>query len=192
MRKGMVARKTSETDIKLSLCLEGDGTLQGDSGSGFLNHMLQQLVKHGGFSLKIEVQGDYEVDNHHTVEDLGLCVGKAFLEALGDKKGIARYASLALPLDEALVLCVVDVSGRPGLFYDVDFTTEKIGEFDTELVQVFWQAFAIEARVTLHIRKLAGENSHHLAEAVFKGMARVLKSAVRIESKDIPSSKGVL
>ncbi len=192
MRKGMVARKTSETDIKLSLCLEGDGNLQGDSGSGFLNHMLQQLVKHGGFNLQMEVQGDYEVDNHHTVEDIGLCLGKAFFEALGDKKGIARYASLALPLDEALVLCVVDVSGRPGLFYDVDFTTEKIGEFETELVQVFWQAFAIEARVTLHIRKLAGENSHHLAEAVFKGMARVLKSAVKIESKDIPSSKGVL
>jgi len=192
IRKAKADRKTNETDITMELVLDGDGIMQGISGIGFLDHMLVLLTKHGGFRLSLKAHGDIIVDNHHTVEDIGLCLGQVFSEALGDKVGINRYASLTIPMDETLVLCSVDISGRPGLYYDVGFNTEKIGQFDTELVEVFWQAFASTARITIHIRKLAGGNSHHVAEAIFKGMGRVLKGASRIEGKELPSSKGVL
>lgn len=192
LRKGYIERKTSETDIKLELQLDGNGSFQGDSQIGFLNHMLVLLCRHGGFGLALDANGDIDVDGHHTVEDIGLCLGEAYLMALDDKIGISRYASLALPMDEALILCAVDISGRPGLYYEVDYQSEKIGEFDTELVQVFWHAFAGAAKMTIHIRQLAGENSHHVAEAVFKGMGRVLKAAAKIDGEELPSSKGVL
>jgi len=192
-RKGIAERETLETSIKCEISLEGEGTLRGGLSSiGFFDHMLALLARHGGFDLTVEARGDKEVDFHHTVEDTGLCLGQAFLKALGKKEGIARYASLALPMDEALVLCAVDISGRPGLYYDVGFPTGKIGEFDSELVEVFWKAFAVSAGITAHIRLLAGTNSHHIAEAVFKGMARVLKEAAGIEGRGVPSTKGVI
>jgi imidazoleglycerol-phosphate dehydratase len=192
MRKGYVERKTLETDIKLDLQLDGDGILQGKSQIGFLDHMLVLLCRHGGFSLNLEAWGDINVDGHHTTEDIGLCLGEAYLKALGDKVGINRYASLILPMDEALILCAIDISGRPGLYYEVDYQSEKVGEFDTELIQVFWQAFANTAKMTIHVRQLAGENSHHVAEAVFKGMGRVLRTAAKVDGDQLPSSKGVL
>ena len=192
LRKGFVERKTNETDIKIELNLDGDGIMQGSSGIGFMDHMLELLARHGNMRLSIGVHGDYKVDDHHTVEDIGLCLGMAFQQALGDKKGIARYASLALPMDEALILCAVDISGRPGLYYDVNFSSEKIGQFDSQLIEVFWQAFASTAKITLHIRKLAGSNAHHIAEAVFKAAARILKGAIKVEGREIPSSKGVI
>ncbi len=191
-RKGFVERSTKETQIKVSLLLDGAGKFTGTSGVGFLDHMLDLLSKHSGFTLELEAQGDLQVDDHHTVEDIGLSLGQAFQEAVGDKRGITRYASLALPMDEALVLCALDISGRPGFYYQVDFNTEKIGQFDSQLVEEFWQAFVNEAKVTLHIRELAGRNSHHLAEAIFKGMGRILRKAVTIEGKELPSTKGVL
>jgi len=192
LRKGFVERKTNETDIKLELNLDGDGIMQGSSGIGFMDHMLELLARHGGMRLSLGVHGDYKVDDHHTVEDIGLSLGMAFQQALGDKKGIARYNSLILPMDEALLMCAVDISGRPGFYYDVDFASEKIGQFDSQLVEVFWEAFANTAKITLHMRKLAGSNSHHVAEAVFKAAGRALKGATRIEGREIPSSKGVL
>lgn len=192
MRTASVARKTAETDINLTLTLEGAGALQGKSGSGFFDHMLTLFCKHSGFDLTLAASGDTEVDFHHTVEDIGLCLGEAYLAALGDKSGISRYASLFLPMDEALVLCAVDISGRPGLYFDIDFISEKIGEFDTELVREFWQAFANSARMTIHLKQIAGVNSHHVAEAVFKGMGRALQSAAAITGSSLPSSKGVL
>jgi imidazoleglycerol-phosphate dehydratase len=192
LRRGAVERKTKETAVTLELSLTTEGSLQGTSGIGFLDHMLELLVKHSGFQLQLEAVGDQEVDFHHTVEDLGLCLGEAFRQSLGDKKGIVRYASLALPMDEALVLCAVDLSGRPGYYASLVFPTEKIGQFDSQLIEVFWRAFVQEAKATLHLRQLAGENSHHLAEAVFKGVGRILREAVRIKGQAIPSSKGVL
>ncbi|MDX9871580.1 MAG: imidazoleglycerol-phosphate dehydratase HisB [Clostridia bacterium] len=192
MRKGSVVRSTNETDINLELSLEGDGALQGKSGIGFFDHMLTLFCKHSGFGLTLQASGDTGVDFHHTVEDLGLCLGEAYLRALGDKAGISRYASLFLPMDEALVLCAVDISGRPGLYFEIEFTCEKIGEFDTELVREFWLAFANTAKITIHLKQMAGLNSHHVAEAVFKGMGRALKAAAEISGGGIPSSKGVL
>lgn len=192
LRQGYVERKTFETDIKLELSLDGKGEFQDSSQIGFLDHMLVLLCRHSGFDLNIEASGDTNVDGHHTVEDLGLCLGEAFQKALGDKLGICRYDSIFLPMDEALVLCAVDIGGRAGLYYEVDYPSEKIGEFDTELVQVFWQAFASTAKITIHLRQFAGRNSHHIAEAVFKGMGRVLKNAVKIDGNDLPSSKGVI
>lgn len=192
MRKAFVERNTLETKIKAELVLDGDGCLEGTSTIGFLDHMLNLLCKHGAFSLSLQVRGDTHIDFHHTVEDIGLCLGEAFLRALGNKAGINRYASLALPMDEALVLCAVDICGRPGLYFEVGFFSGKIGDFDTELVQVFWQAFASTAAITMHIRRLAGANSHHLAEAVFKGAGRVLREAARIEGDQLPTTKGVL
>lgn len=192
LRKGYVERKTLETDIKLELMLDGSGKMQGSSQIGFLDHMLVLLARHGDLDLNITAAGDTNVDDHHTVEDIGLCLGEAFQKALGDKLGINRYDSVILPMDEALVLCAVDISGRAGLYYQVDYPSEKIGNFDTELVQVFWQAFASTAKITLHIRQMAGENSHHIAEAVFKGMGRVLKGAGKIDGSNLPSSKGVI
>lgn len=191
-RRGSVERATKETNIKLELSLEEDGLYQGSSGIEFLDHMLELWLKHSGFHLKLEAQGDLGVDYHHTVEDIGLCLGKAFNEALGEKRGIVRYGSIILPMDEALVLCAVDLSGRVGFYENLTFPTEKIGTFDCQLIKVFWQAFAQEAKVTLHLRQLAGENSHHLAEAVFKGVGKILREAVRQEGQDIPSSKGIL
>ncbi len=192
LRKGFVERKTNETDIKLELNLDGDGIMQGSSGIGFMDHMLELFARHGNIRLNIGVHGDYKVDDHHTVEDIGLSLGLAFQQALGDKKGIARYASLTLPMDEALILCAVDISGRPGLYFNAEFSSEKIGQFDSQLIEVFWQAFASSAKITLHIRQLAGSNSHHIAEAVFKAAGRVLKGAAKVEGREIPSSKGVL
>jgi imidazoleglycerol-phosphate dehydratase len=191
-RKGYLERKTRETEIRIELLLDGKGSFRGESGIGFFDHMLELFCKHSGFSVNLQARGDLDVDQHHTVEDVGLCLGQALFQALGDKKGIKRYASLALPMDEALVLCAVDISGRPGLFSELHFSSEKIGNFDSELVEEFWKAFAAEAKLTLHIRQLAGKNSHHLAEATFKGVARVLNEACRITGTDLPSSKGVL
>ncbi|NLO75553.1 MAG: imidazoleglycerol-phosphate dehydratase HisB [Clostridia bacterium] len=192
MRKGFVERTTKETAIKVELVLDEEGVFQGSSGIGFLDHMLELLIKHSGFKLRLEASGDLGVDAHHTVEDIGLCLGQAFRESLGDKKGIVRYGSLILPMDEALVLCAVDLSGRTGFYSSLNFPTEKIGTFDCQLIQVFWQAFIQEAKITLHLQQLAGENSHHLAEAVFKGIGRILKQAVKVEGDKIPSSKGLL
>lgn len=192
LRKAAVQRKTTETDITLELVLDSEGAMRGSSGIGFLDHMLVLFAKHGGFNLSLEAYGDSDVDDHHTVEDIGLCLGQAFSQALAGKEGLRRYASLALPMDETLVLCAVDISGRPGLYYDVAFQSEKIGQFDSELVEVFWKAMAGAAAITIHLRRLAGSNSHHTAEAIFKGMGRVLQEAARIEGKGFPSSKGVL
>lgn len=191
-RKGYVERKTLETDIKLELTLDGSGKMQGSSQIGFLDHMLALLARHGDLDLNLTAAGDTHVDDHHTVEDIGLCLGEAFQKALGDKIGINRYDSVMLPMDEALVLCAVDISGRAGLYCQVDYPSEKIGNFDSELVQVFWQAFVSTARITVHIRQIVGENSHHIAEAVFKGMGRVLKGAGKIDGSNLPSSKGVI
>lgn len=191
-RKGFVERTTKETVIKLELILQEEGSLQGSSGIEFLDHMLELMTKHSGFQLQLEASGDVGVDFHHTVEDLGLCLGQALREALGNKKGITRYGSVVLPMDEALVLCAVDLSGRPGFYAELSFPTEKIGRFDSQLIKVFWQAFAQEAKLTLHLQQLAGENSHHLAEAVFKGVGRILREAVKVEGQSIPSSKGFL
>lgn len=191
-RVGRVERVTTETSIRLELELDGAGVLEGKSGIGFFDHMLTLWARHGGFSLKLEAQGDLEVDDHHTVEDVGICLGRAFREALGDKKGIARYASLALPMDEALVLCAIDISGRAGFYPRVDLPAAKIGNFDSQLVLEFWRAFVAEAAITVHVRQLAGQNTHHVAEAIFKGMGQVMKRAVSIEGRELPSTKGVL
>lgn len=191
-RRGYLERKTRETQIEIELLLDQEGCFEGESGIGFFDHMLELFAKHSGFSLKLKVKGDLDVDQHHTVEDVGICMGQAFFQALGDKKGINRYASLALPMDESLVLCAVDISGRSGLFFELGFNSEKIGNFDSELVEEFWKAFSGQAQITLHIRKLTGGNSHHLAEAVFKGVARVLKQAAAVTGNTLPSTKGVL
>lgn len=191
-RRGYLKRETRETKVEIELLLDGEGHFEGESGIGFFDHMLELFAKHSGFSLKFKAKGDLNVDQHHTVEDVGICLGQALFQALGDKIGISRYASLALPMDESLVLCAVDISGRGGLFFDLDFSSEKIGTFDSELIEEFWKAFAGHAQITLHIRKLAGKNSHHLAEATFKGAARVLKEAAAITGYTLPSSKGVL
>ncbi len=192
LRTGCVERRTTETAIKLQLVLAQEGFFQGSTGIGFFDHMLELLMKHSGFQLSLEAEGDLQVDFHHIVEDVGLCLGEAFRQAVGEKKGIIRYGSIALPMDEVLLLCAVDISGRSGFYYDVDIPTEKIGQFDSQLVQVFWQAFVQEAKLTLHLKKLAGENSHHIAEGVYKGVGRILREAVKVEGQAIPSSKGVL
>lgn len=195
MRASRVTRNTSETKIQLELCLDGSGKSEIKSGCGFLDHMLTAFARHGRFDIILSCDGDLEVDYHHTVEDIGICLGKAFSEALGDMKGIVRYGNMILPMDEALVLAAVDISGRSCLSFDCNFATEKIGKFDTELVKEFWLAFIRTAGITLHIRKIAGENSHHIAEAVFKAAARAISSAVRKDERfpdEIPSTKGVL
>ena len=195
-RTAEVIRRTGETDISAAVNLDGNPADSDIStGVGFLNHMLDLLSRHGGMELRISCQGDTDVDDHHSTEDIGIALGQAIAKALGDKKGIKRYASLALPMDEALVLCALDISGRGGLFYDVEFLTEKIGTFDTELVEEFMNSLAMNAGITLHLRKLAGTNSHHIAEACFKGLARALREAVSEDARfksSIPSTKGVL
>ena len=195
MRKSEIKRTTKETDVMLSLNLDGTGKNNIDTGCGFLNHMLELFSAHGRFDLDITCKGDTDVDDHHTVEDVGICLGQAFLEALGDKKGIFRYGDTTLPMDDALILSAVDFSGRNYLGYDLAPLSEKIGTFDTELAEEFWMAFTREAKCTLHIRKLAGINSHHIVEGSFKSVARSLRKAVAIDaaaSDEVPSTKGVL
>ena len=196
MRTAELKRKTAETDIEINVNLDGDSANSViDSGVGFLDHMLTLLSRHGAMELKVLCKGDTQVDDHHSVEDIGIALGTAVREALGDKTGIRRYASIALPMDEALVLCALDISGRGGLYYEVPFLTEKIGTFDTELVEEFMHAFAQNAGFTLHLQKLAGRNSHHVAEACFKGLGRAMREAVSNDPREagrIPSTKGVL
>ena len=185
-------RVTKETSIAVAIELDGSGVADVSTGLPFFDHMLEQLGKHGGFDLKVAAQGDLDVDAHHTVEDVGIVIGSVLREALGDKRGIRRYASLLLPLDEALVQVALDVSGRPFLVYDVQHETERIGTFDPQLAEVFWRAFAHAAGVTLHLRTLSGRNGHHVIEACFKGVARCLRDAVRIDGTEVPSTKGTL
>lgn len=195
MRRSEIKRKTAETDISLTLELDGSGKSRVDTGMGFLDHMLTLFAAHGGFDLDVACKGDLNVDGHHSAEDIGIALGDAFREALGDKRGIRRYGSMLLPMDEALVLCAADISGRGLLRWSVDFPTEKIGSFDTELVKEFFLAFVRRADMTLHFRELDGENSHHIAEAAFKGFGRALAQAVSIDPGrpgDVPSTKGVL
>lgn len=195
MRNAEISRKTAETDIRLSLNLDGDGTSKIDTGCGFLDHMLTLFARHGRFDLTVECKGDTWVDDHHTVEDVGIVLGSAFAEALGNKKGICRYGDTILPMDESLILSAVDLSGRAYLGYALDIPTEKVGTFDTELCEEFWLAFVRTSASTLHIRQLAGKNSHHIIEGTFKSVARSLRDAVAIDplfANDIPSTKGVL
>ena len=195
MRNAEISRKTAETDISLSLELDGRGASEINSGCGFLDHMLTLLARHSKFDLKLNCQGDTYVDYHHTTEDIGIALGQAFKAALGDKKGIERYADTCLPMDEALILSAVDISGRNVLRYNVEIPTQKVGDFDTELCEEFWNAFVREAGVTLHIRMLDGTNSHHIIEGIFKSVARSLRKAAAIDEEfkdEIPSTKGVL
>ena len=195
MRTATITRRTNETDIALKLELDGGGESQISTGVGFLDHMLTLLARHGRFDLELTCKGDTWVDDHHSVEDIGIALGQAFAQALGDKRGVRRYASLCLPMDEALILCAVDLSGRGGYYEDLAIPTEKIGSFDSQLVYEFMEAFAVNARVTLHLRKLAGRNSHHIAEGAFKALARALREAVSIDPEfqnEIPSTKGTL
>ena len=195
MRNATVERKTAETDILLSLTLDGSGTGEIDTGCGFLDHMLTLFARHGRFDLSVRCRGDVEVDYHHTAEDIGISLGKAFADALGDKRGIVRYGDTTLPMDEALVLTAVDLSGRAYLGYEMQIPTQKVGDFDTELVEEFWLGFVRSSACTLHIRLLAGSNSHHIIEGAFKSAARSLRKAVAIDpdfADEIPSTKGVL
>lgn len=195
MRHAEIIRTTGETDINLKLLLDGSGRSVINSGVGFLDHMLTLFAKHGRFDLEVKCVGDTQVDFHHTVEDIGIALGQAFAKALGDKRGIKRYADTVLPMDEALILTAVDVSGRGLCCYDAATPSQKVGDFDTEFSSEFWFAFAREAGVTLHIRKLAGANSHHIIEGVFKSAARSLRAAVTIDKEfadEIPSTKGLL
>ncbi|MBQ7392046.1 MAG: imidazoleglycerol-phosphate dehydratase HisB [Clostridia bacterium] len=195
MRYAEISRKTAETDIRLSLNLDGDGTSEIDTGCGFLDHMLTLFARHGRFDLTVKCKGDTWVDDHHTVEDVGIVLGSAFAEALGNKKGICRYGDTILPMDESLILSAVDLSGRAYLGYALNIPTEKVGTFDTELCEEVWLAFVRTSACTLHIRQLAGKNSHHIIEGTFKSVARSLRDAVAIDplfANDIPSTKGVL
>ena len=195
MRTSEIKRMTAETDIELFLDLDNKGAAVINTGCGFFDHMLTLFAKHSGFALKVICNGDTDVDYHHTVEDIGICLGKAFEEALGDRKGIMRYADTTLPMDETLVLTAVDISGRAHLSMLAPMPTAKVGDFDTELVKEFFEAFVRSAGVTLHIRLLAGENTHHIIEGIFKSFARTMRSAVSIDPKnanEIPSTKGML
>ena len=193
MRTYEITRNTAETYIQLRLNLDGTGKSSIDTGCGFLNHMLTLFAAHGKFDLTVKCVGDVDVDDHHSVEDIGICLGKAFSEALGDKRGITRYGSFLLPMDEALILSAVDISGRSCLCCELEIPTEKIGTFDTELVEEFFLAFTRNCPMSLHLRQLAGKNSHHIVEGAFKSVARALKAAVALDgSNEIPSTKGVL
>ena len=193
MRTSEITRKTAETDISLRLDLDGTGKSHIDTGCGFLNHMLTLFAAHGKFDLTVKCVGDTDVDDHHSVEDIGICLGSAFREALADKRGIIRYGSFLLPMDEALILSAVDISGISCLCYELEIPTEKIGTFDTELVEEFFLAFTRSCPMSLHLRQLAGKNSHHIVEGAFKSVARSLKAAVSLDGSDqIPSTKGVL
>jgi imidazoleglycerol-phosphate dehydratase len=195
MRTAEILRKTAETDIRLSLNLDGTGKSTVKTGVGFLDHMLTLFAAHGKFDLTVTCQGDTDVDDHHSAEDIGICLGKAFAEALGEKRGITRYGSFLLPMDEALIQTAVDISGRSFLGYGLQIPTEKIGSFDTELVEEFWFSFVRNLECALHIVQFAGKNSHHIIEGAFKSVARSLRKAVSINEKfadEIPSTKGVL
>ncbi len=195
MRQAEINRRTAETDIRLTLDLDGTGRSEIRSGIGFLDHMLTLFAKHGRFDLSLVCSGDTQVDDHHSAEDIGIALGQAFYRALGEKRGIRRYGDTILPMDEALILTAVDLSGRAYLGYELPIPTEKVGTFDTELVEEFWAAFVREARCSLHIRRLAGSNSHHIIEGAFKSAARSLREAVSADPAlggEIPSTKGVL
>ena len=193
MRTAEIARKTAETDISLTLNLDGTGKSSVNTGCGFLDHMLTLFAAHGRFDLTVVCRGDTQVDDHHSVEDIGICLGQAFSMALGDKRGITRYGSFLLPMDEALILSAVDISGRSCLCFGLEIPTEKIGAFDTELVEEFFLAFTRCCPMSLHFKQLVGKNSHHIVEGAFKSVARALKAAVALDgTNEIPSTKGVL
>lgn len=195
MRTVEIKRTTAETDISLKINLDGKGENKIDTGVGFLDHMLTLFARHGRFDLKLSCKGDLDVDAHHTTEDIGIALGKAFSDALSDKRGIKRYGSTILSMDEALILTAADISGRSYLNYDLHIPTEKVGDFDTELIEEFWLGFVRNADITLHIKQFEGKNSHHIIEGTFKSVARTLKEAVRIDEEfkdEIPSTKGVL
>lgn len=195
MRRVEIERNTNETRIQMALNLDGSGRYQNDTGCGFLNHMLDLFARHGRFDLTVRCQGDMQVDAHHTVEDVGIVLGMAFKQALGDMRGITRYGSMLLPMDEALVLCAVDISGRAHLQYQAQIPSQKVGDFDTELAKEFFLAFCRSLNATLHIRQLDGENSHHIIEAMFKAFGRAMSQAVAMDERsagEIPSTKGVL
>ena len=195
MRNSVIERKTAETEINLTLNLDGEGVSIIDTGCGFLNHMLTLFARHGNFDLTVYCKGDIDVDYHHTAEDIGICLGEAFKNALGDMKGITRYAHTILPMDESLILSAVDISGRSFLSFNAEIPTEKVGDFDTELVREFFEAFVRKAEITLHIKRIDGYNSHHIIEGIYKSVARSMKTAVAIDEKNkdkIPSTKGVL
>jgi imidazoleglycerol-phosphate dehydratase len=195
MREASVSRRTAETDVTVAVALDGTGKAEISTGIGFLDHMLELLARHALIDLTVRVTGDLQVDQHHTTEDAGIALGQAVAQALGDKNGIARYACIDLPMDETLSRVALDISGRPFLVFRTAFPTEKVGAFDTELVREFFQAFAMNAGVTLHVETLYGENSHHIAESCFKGLARALRHAVAIDPREagrVPSTKGTL
>jgi len=195
MREGAVARKTKETEVEVAVDLDGGGSSSVATGIGFLDHMLDLLARHSRIDLRVKAKGDLHVDHHHTTEDVGIALGQALKQALGDMKGITRYADVHMPMDEALTRVALDISGRPFLVFDVKFVRAKIGPFDTELVREWFQAFATNAGVTLHVTTLYGGNDHHIAESCFKGLARALRAAVAIDPRaanDVPSTKGTL
>ena len=195
MRRKKIVRETKETNIVLALEIDGTGAYEINTGCGFLNHMMELFARHGRFDLAVDCNGDVDVDYHHTVEDIGIVLGKAFREALGDKRGIYRYGSMLMPLDETLILCAIDLSGRCHVQFDVDIPAQKVGDFDTELVKEFILGMARELGMTIHVKMLSGENTHHIIEGIFKAMARALRAACAIEedyADEIPSTKGVL
>lgn len=195
MRTGTIHRKTKETDIEMQLCLEGTGQAAIDTGIGFLDHMLTLFAAHGRLDLRLSCKGDLQVDCHHTVEDIGICLGKALRAALGDMAGICRYGHMILPMDEALILCAADFSGRSHLSYAVNLRAKKVGTFDTELVQEFLLALVRNAEMTLHVQQLAGTNTHHIIEGIFKALGRTMRQCVAVDLQmagEIPSTKGVL
>ena len=192
VRRAELRRETKETTISLSVTLDGSGATSVSTGIPFFDHMLEQLGKHAGFDLTIEAKGDLDVDLHHTVEDVGIVLGNALREALGDRRGVRRFANSLVPLDEALVQVALDLSGRPFLAYDVEPVAEWIGTFDPQLAEEFWKGFVDGARITLHVRSLSGKNGHHVIEASFKGVARALRDAVKVEGHSVPSTKGTL
>ena len=195
MRNASISRRTAETDISVSIDLDGTGKSAIATGVGFLDHMLELFARHGLFDVEIKCEGDLHVDQHHTTEDIGIALGQAVAKALGDKRGIARYADIHMPMDETLSRLAIDISGRPFLVFRTSFRVEKIGQFDTELVHEFFQAFAMNAGITLHVETLYGDNAHHIAESLFKGLARALRKAVSIDPREegrVPSTKGSL
>lgn len=193
-RQATIHRKTSETDIELFLCLDGEGNAQVDTGIGFFDHMLNSFARHGLFDLTLKVRGDLVVDCHHTIEDVGIVLGEAIKEAIGDKKAIRRYGDITLPMDEALILCAIDLSGRPYLVFDGNFTSDRVGYFDTQMVKEFFYAISYSAGMNLHIRKITGENDHHIIEGMFKAFAKALDEACMKDSriKSVLSTKGSL
>ena len=195
MREAKIERATKETDIKLSLNLDGKGENEINTGCGFLDHMLTLFARHSRIDLNVYCKGDTDVDYHHTAEDIAICLGKAIKDALGEKKGINRYADVILPMDEALILCAIDISGRGGLYYTLNIPSYRVGDFDTELCEEFFMALCRESGITVHLKSLAGTNSHHIIEGAFKAFARALKTAIAVDEKykdEIPSTKGVI